>query len=82
MSNAINFRSTLGFATDAANEVHCIGDAYPVTRGSAPALTFGWAAACAASDRGGSADRRLVGTDFVGTGDSASGRNGSFIRTA
>lgn len=62
MDIGINFRSTSGYVTDGANEVYCLGDQYPTTRGG---VTFGWSTVVSIRDRSASVDRRLAGTNFA-----------------
>lgn len=62
----INFRSTLAYVTDGADEAYCRGsalDPYPVTRGG---VTFGWQSGTAyAANRDAGVDRRLAGIVYT-----------------
>lgn len=57
-----NFRGTVGYVADGANETYIVGDSYPTTRNT---VTFGWIGGLGTfADRSAANDRRLAGINY------------------
>jgi hypothetical protein len=62
LNKGFNFRDTLAFVTDGANQIFVNGtDVYPVTSGG---VTFGWSSTAAEVDRSSSVDPRFAGVHY------------------